>query len=259
MKCLLPLLLIACLTQAAHAEPGALEAAKHSLQDALNHGDGLGILKARAGFEALSNADPKSAALHVWVATADWRAVPLLEMKEMARGARYAKDGLAECEAALALDAGNGDALALKGILQGMSIAFDAGSAMTLGPQSSANLQRALAVSPQNPRVWLLAGITTLQRPLQYGGGAEAAEPILARAAALFAADTTRADPAAAASDWGRDDAALWLGRAAMTRKDYAAAKARYREALAVNPDNGWVRTALLPEAEKALAAAGKP
>ena len=59
----------------------------------------------------------------------------------------------------------------------------------------------------------------------------------------------------ASAPDWGRDDAFLWAGQAAMKLKDYPAARDYFAKALDTNPDNNWVRHVLLPGAEKALAA----
>ena len=83
--------------------------------------------------------------------------------------------------------------------------------------------------------------------------------PALALAALLWAArpadagDVTVTDPAA--PDWGRDDVWTWAGRAAMKSGDSKGAVEAYRKALAANPNNGWVRHSLLPEAEKKVAA----
>ena len=68
----------------------------------------------------------------------------------------------------------------------------------------------------------------------------------------MAAAPARAGDPAA--FDWGHDDAYVWAGRAAMKEKKYADAKAYYERALVANPANGWVRTQLLPQAEKQLA-----
>jgi tetratricopeptide (TPR) repeat protein len=233
------------------AEPGAVASAKLALQQGVNHGSAEDVLKARAQFEVLAAAEPKVAAYPYWIAVADWRATPLLGADRV-KAARYCHDGLTRVDQALALAPNDAEIIALKGGLQGMSIQFDAGSMMTLGPQSMANLRRALSLAPSSPRVWLLEGIGTLNRPAQYGGGATAATDELERALAVSAADSAANESAA---DWGRDDAALWAGRAAMLRQDYPAAVDRFRRALSINPSNGWVKKTLLPDAERALAA----
>ncbi len=232
------------------ADPRAVLEAKRALQSAVNHAAPDEMLKARSRFEAMSAAEPGSALLHYWVAVADWRLTPFLSGTDKVKAARYCKDGIDHCDKAIALDPRFGEAIALKGGLQGMSIQFEPGSMMTLGPQSVANTRRAITLAPNSPRVWLLDGLGTLNKPERFGGGAVPAGETLDRAAALAAADSS-AD--SAAPDWGHDDAFLWAGRAAMMRKDYASAREDFSKALALNPGNGWVRARLLPEAEKAL------
>lgn len=240
----------------AHSEPAAgnaaIIAAKRTLQEAASAGKPGALLGARAQFQALSAADPASAALHYWAAVASWRAVPVVTGADRKKAELIAKDGLAHCEEALRLDAGFAEALALKGSLQGMSIMFDPASMMTLGPQSGANLQRARAMAPKNPRVRLLQGIGILNTPAQFGGGADKALEIFKQAQALYAADTT---VDAAAPDWGREDAALWAGQSAMRLRDFSAARDFYRAALRANPQQAWVKFRLLPAAEDSLAA----
>jgi len=138
----------------------------------------------------------------------------------------------------------------VKGGLQGMMISLRPNSMMTMGPQSGAHLSRALSLAPMNPRIHLLNGVGILHKPVMFGGGPKPAMEEFQKAQELFAkeavSDSTQ-------PDWGNDEHWLWEGRAAMQMKDYAGARAAFQHALEVNPDNGWVRTQLLPEAEKAL------
>jgi len=112
-------------------------------------------------------------------------------------------------------------------------------------------MTRAVELAPANPRVRLLDGINTLHMPEFFGGGADKALAKLEQASALFAAESL-ADSSTAG--WGDDDALLWAGRCAMELKDYGAARGYFERALVRNPDNGWVRTALLPSALDSLA-----
>jgi tetratricopeptide (TPR) repeat protein len=123
---------------------------------------------------------------------------------------------------------------------------------MKLGIQMEGDMGHARDLAPKNPRVALLDGINTLYKPAFVGGGAGAARTKFEKAGALFAAETVTD---AAAPDWGKDDVWTWDGRAAMKAGDFKDAAAAYRKALAANPDNGWVKRSLLPEAEKKLAA----
>lgn len=233
----------------------AVSKARVDLQAAVNPSDLGQLIAVRARFAAMAAAEPDEPRLHVWVAAATWRALALQMSKDKAAAERLGDDALDHLEKALAKNPKDAEALALKGGLQGMLISVKPNAMMTLGPQSGANLARALALESGNPRVHLLLGIGNLHKPVQFGGGPALALESFLKAEELFAKEAVT-DPTA--PDWGHDDAYLWEGRARMETGEYAAARTAFQHALEVNPDNGWVRTRLLPEAEKALAAKEK-
>ena len=229
----------------------AVANSRRDLQNAVNHGNLAAMMGLRARFSAMSAAEPGEPLLHYWVAVATWRALPLQMARDKKLAERMGADALDHIEKALASDAKFGEALALKGGLQGLLISLKPNSMMTLGPQSGANLARATSIQPGNPRIHLLWGIGILHTPETFGGGATPAIEEFRRAQELFEKEAVTDSTA---PDWGRDDAFLWEGRAAMELKDYAAARDAFRLALKANPANGWVKTGLLPAAEEALA-----
>jgi len=178
--------------------------------------------------------------------------VPRLGGSSGGSAERYCDEALAEIGRALELDPKNAEAMALRASLLGMFLRFHPGSVMTLGGEVEAATRRALAAAPGNPRVQLLAGLNTLNKPAFVGGGVEPALEQFVASQRLF--EGAKAPGDSTAPDWGRDDAYLWAGRAAMRKGDAAAARAFYLKALAATPDHGWVRHQLLPEAEKSLA-----
>jgi len=258
--CRLLMLLGAVLVAAAVFAPRAhaadatqVAAAKKALQIAVNTGNVDGILAARGQFDAMSAAEPKNALLHYWVAVCDWRLAPfLMTDANKEKGRKFVAEGIVRAGQAYDLDPKFADALALRCGLQGMSIQLDPSKAMQLGIQMGADMDHALDMAPKNPRVRLLDGINTLYKPGFVGGGAGNALKALDKAQALFAAETVTD---AAAPDWGKDDAYVWAGRAAVKVGDYKGAKGYYQKALVANPDNGWVKHSLLPEVEKQLGA----
>jgi tetratricopeptide (TPR) repeat protein len=233
------------------ASPAALASARRAIRQGFDAADPAQLMKARGQLAALSAAEPRSASLHVWVAYADWRAVPILMRTDRAQVEKIDLDGIDHCDQALRLDAKQADALALRGSLQGLLISFQPGSVMTLGPESEASLARALELEPNNPRAKLLQAVGTYNKPAAFGGGPARAVAALARARELFGA-TAPAD--SAAFDWGRDDVWIWSGRAALAAGDYAAARSMFEKALEIDPGSGWVRSKLLPAADSALA-----
>ena len=249
------IVLLAILTAAEPSrasDAATIAAARASIQHGFNNGKVAEMLAGRAQLAALSAAEPRSLTLHLWVAYADWRTVSLLARTDKTQAEKLDQDGIDHCDQALAIDAKSADALALKGGLQGMMISFRPRDVMSLGPDSEANLQRAQALDPKNPRVWFLLGLGAYNKPVSFGGGPDKAVEKLARARELYA--TAGAD--SGAFDFGRDDAWIWSGRAAVALHDYAGAQAMYRKALEINPGSGWVRHSLLPEADSLAARA---
>ena len=233
---------------AAPAAPPAL------IQQGFNQGDIAPLRKARGLLLGQLAADPSSASVHTWVAVAAWRAVPLLARTDKDAARRICDEGLEHADAALESAPDMGLALALKAALQGLSIQFNGAAAMTLGPAMAENMGRAVGMSPADPRIQLLDGINTLYTPSFFGGGPEKALVKLHRALELFAAEA----PDKSGERWGHDDAHVWAGRAEAKRENFAAARRHYVEALAINPNHGWVKNTLLPEVDATLASKEK-
>lgn len=234
------------------ADPAALNAARAELQAAVNHGKAEEIQHARAGFAALLAAEPNSSELNYWVALCGWRVIPLMPDTEQAAAKRVCKESIAACDRALAANARFADALALKAALQALSLRFSPAATMSIGPEMEEEYGRAEGMAPENPRVGLFKAINTLHKPEFIGGGAKKAKVQFAHVLELFAKA-----PVGGANgiDWGRDDALIWAGICESRMDNWPGALARFKEVLALNPDNAWVRHRLLPEAEKQVVA----
>jgi tetratricopeptide (TPR) repeat protein len=234
------------------ADSGALAAARRALQDGVSRADAHAILEARAAFLALQVDDASSAALPYWMALCCWRAEPLLYGQDKDGARRLCREGIAACDRAFQADPQFGEALALKASLQGLSLSFVPSAAASLAPEMDESFARARQLDPRNPRIELLTAIFTLHKPARFGGGPARAKPQFERALALFAASGAAGHQGI---DWGRDDAWLWSGQCLARLDDWAGARQDFREALAVNPSNRWVKSVLLPDAEAHLAA----
>jgi tetratricopeptide (TPR) repeat protein len=128
----------------------------------------------------------------------------------------------------------------------GRQIALHPWKAMILGPQSGSAMTNAVALGPNNPRVWLLRGIGAMFTPKAFGGGLDNSESYLKNAAQLFAND----HPAAPAPAWGRAEVYAWLGQVYQKQNRNAEAIAAYNRALEIDPGFHWVKYALLPSAQ---------
>jgi tetratricopeptide (TPR) repeat protein len=238
---------------AAAPDPAAVSAARAQLQQGVNQNKVETILGARGRFEALAAAEPKVALLPYWIAVADWRVTGMLQRSNPRLARATCDHGLAALERALALEPRLAEAIALKGGLLGLSLGLPgAPDMMSVGMQMEGLYERAVTLDSLSPTVRFLEGLNTLHKPAFVGGGADKALPRLQRAIAAYDRHVVR-DPLT--PDWGHDDACLWAGRAALQAGDPAAAGAFYDQALKANPDNGWVRSSLIPEADSLLAA----
>lgn len=78
-----------------------------------------------------------------------------------------------------------------------------------LSPQVFAELGKAAALNPDNPRAPFLQGMYTLNMPEFYGGGAARAKPFFEKAAVLY----EKAQPEALMPTWGKESNAKFLGK----------------------------------------------
>jgi tetratricopeptide (TPR) repeat protein len=137
---------------------------------------------------------------------------------------------------------------ALRSSVLGQMIGSNPIRGMTLGPRSSNAMDRALALGPNNPRVWLLRGIGAMFTPSMFGGGVDKAEEYLNKALALFPNDR----PAPSMPAWGYAEAYIWMGQVHKRRDRIDDARQAFKRALELQPDNGWVKHVLLPGLDRA-------
>lgn len=114
---------------------------------------------------------------------------------------------------------------------------------MRLGPRADALFDKAMAIDSANPRVLMLRGIGSIYKPKMFGGGSDKAERDLRRAIELFTTDR----PSPPAPAWGHAEAWAWLGQVYAKERKVDEARKAYQEALAIDPDYGWVKQSLLP------------
>ena len=136
---------------------------------------------------------------------------------------------------------------ALRSSVLGMMIGSNPIKGMTLGPKSNDQMERALELGPDNPRVWMIRGIGAFNTPGIFGGGMDKAETYLKKSIALFGSDK----PQHPAPAWGANEAHAWLGQVYAREDKMDLARAEYMKALTIEPNDQWVRMSLLPALDK--------
>jgi tetratricopeptide (TPR) repeat protein len=212
------------------------------LETAVQTDDGPGIQAALSRLRLAEASSPPERALSLYaIGYADWR-LAFVPGTSTADRKSLLDDAQRQFEAVLAINANHAEAHAMLSSVLGSQIAFARIRAAELGPQSSGEIAKALAVEPNNPRVLLIQGMGLLHTPEEWGGGAAAAEPVLRRAVQLFNGEP----PQRPWPNWGRADAHLWLGQTLEKNGNIAAARAEYEEALRLMPQSKFARAMLL-------------
>lgn len=180
------------------------------------------------------------------VAYVGWRMASLRDVPAQEQKSAL-EEAVTHLQAIVKNDPKNAEAQALLGSVYGLQIAQSPMKGILLGPRASGALDRAAEAEPGNARVLLLQGVGAFNTPAMFGGGLEKAERFLRRSLELFAREPAdKPWP-----NWGRFDAHVWLGQALLKKGDRVGARAEYDKALAIAPDSGWVRYALMPALEK--------
>lgn len=100
------------------------------------------------------------------------------------------------------LSAGNSEIYTVRGYIEFMKMSIDPMNRMSFMKSAAASLDKAIALNPENPRPYLVKGQNLFYTPAAFGGGKEAAKPLLEKAAAKFG--TFKPD-SSMAPNWGKE------------------------------------------------------
>lgn len=233
-------------TDASSAATRLRDSARTLLATAVPEGDVARVRSARALLERALVAQPNDAWLLHYVGYAFYREAVLVMARDSGEYKPFLEraDEMLERSATIAPIA---ETHALRSSVLGMMIGSNPFRGMTLGPKSGTQMERAIEVAPANPRVWLLRGIGAFNTPSMFGGGLDKAEEYLSKAITLFKTDA----PQPPAPAWGAGEAHAWLGQAYAKQGKKDAARAEYQKALAIEPNDGWVKYSLLPALDR--------
>jgi len=135
-------------------------------------------------------------------------------------------------------DEGNDEAWALLAQVYGLKIAYQPMKAAYYGPKSGKALAAALAINHENPRAYLVKGISSYNTPAMFGGSKSAALTAFDQSIALYNQDSS--DTA-----WGQAEVHVWRGLTNLALNQKEQALADWHSALAIEPNYGWAKVLL--------------
>ena len=145
---------------------------------------------------------------------------------------------------AIELEDNFSDAHALLAIAYGQKLGLKPHLGMVLGPETKRVLEKSKRLDGNNPRVVLIDGMNDYYTPALFGGDKQRAISKMEHALELFSKEEIR-DPLQ--PSWGYDEACAQLGVMRQGAGDIEGAREAFVKALEVNPNNGWVKSQLLP------------
>jgi tetratricopeptide (TPR) repeat protein len=217
---------------------------RDELATGLNYWDPEAMLAARAGFESLLDRGGRDWLVHYYVALADYRiAIYYMQEKENETVGLYLDDAEGHLDQSIEGNPNFAESLGLLAAILGLKINENPISGIWIGPKVSGIIAEAKEVGPENPRVWLIDGMSSYRRPKMFGGGANVAKIALKKSISCFSTASS-SDPAF--PDWGADEAFAWLGIVEMQNDEADSARVHLERALAINPANRWVESVLV-------------
>ncbi len=161
---------------------------------------------------------------------------------------KYIKDIDDNTKRLIESDVAWSDAYVLRSRMYSAKMAFHPMRSMFLGPKSDKAIENALKHGPENPEAWMVEGGSKFFTPAMFGGDIEEAIQAYSKAIELFkeARGGVKSNPEYL-------EACAWLGQAYVKNDKYQEAVNVYNEALDQEPDFGWIKYVLLPEAKAKL------
>ena len=145
---------------------------------------------------------------------------------------------------AIELEDNFSDAHALLASAYGQKLGLKPHLGMALGPETKRILEKSKRLDGNNPRVVLIDGMNDYYTPAMFGGDKQRAISKMEQTLELFAKEEIRDT---LQPSWGYDEACAQLGIMRQEAGDIEGAREAYVKALEVNPNNGWVKSQLLP------------
>jgi tetratricopeptide (TPR) repeat protein len=231
------LLIIPVITSADESIDSLIIFLKKEQKEALNNADLTKFNDVANKFERLSTFKEKEWLINYYLAYNYYRMSSITQDKEESK--KFINESKKYIQKSLELKDDFVEARALYSSILGFEISLKPQLTVTNGIKSIQEIDKASKLEDNNPRVCLIDGMITLNKPSIFGGGADNAIAKFRNAIELF---ETEPEDMGIYPDWGMDEAYIWLGMSYEQKEEKSEALEYYRKALEENPDNSWAK-----------------
>ena len=226
--------------------------AKKNLKAAADSFNKEELIKVRGEFERIKQLKKDIWLVDYYIAYTDYNiALTEMESEDKDKIKKYTESGLDVINKSIELKDDFSDAYVLKVSLNFNRWQYEPGQMNDIISEVKEANILAVKYDADNPRYYLVNGISKYWTPEQFGGGVEEALPDLNRSNELF---ETRVEPSELYPDWGYDWTLGYLALCMIKRNDEGdmdKAKDYIDKALEINPESGFIKGFVMKEYEK--------
>lgn len=198
----------------------AMLKAKKNLQTAMNTYDEKALIKVRGEFERILQLKKQEWIVNYFIAVVDY-SLAYAAMGEAKQDKeklkKYTESGLSNLEKSILVRDDFSDSYILKYALNFNRWVYEQDKMADIMAQSSEAKEKAEKLDPENPRFYLMDGMSTYYMPEAFGGGAKKSTPIFEKSMEMF---NKRVEKEAYYPDWGKDLAYGFLAMSYTKRDD---------------------------------------
>ncbi|HRE40559.1 MAG TPA: hypothetical protein PLG90_04435 [Ignavibacteria bacterium] len=232
----------------------AMIAAKKNLYAAADKYERKELIKVRGQFERILQLKQEEWLVYYYIAFTEYNiATTYMQNDDKSDLKKYNVAAMNSIDKSIEKNPNFADAYVLQMALNFNRFIYEQDKMMDIVAASNQSEELAKANEPNNPRLFLIKGISTFYTPAAFGGGYDKAIDILQNSVDYF---KIRKEKAEYYPDWGADLASGYMAFSLIKRDkdgDIAKAKEYIDKAYTYNPESGFVKNIVQKEYDKKI------
>ena len=162
-----------------------------------------------------------------------------------ANALKFLNDGIDHLNIAIKLNSNFADGYGLLSAMYGEKIGIQPWTGIKYGSMCNMLIRKAKELEPNNPRLYMIEGTSSMYTPEQWGGSKEIARELFIKSSELFKNEKSLSTM----PDWGGSEIYAWLGQIEIEMHNIEKAIYYYEQGLEIDTSNHWIKKILMPRA----------